>query len=432
MTTVRARFVDLCGGRPHTSCRGEKAPWRGHFLIAVSLLCLTVSASVAFAGSPDTWRGGLAPLAGVQAISTGGRHSCALTSAGKPLCWGYNFYGQLGDGSVTDRLIATDVATLSGIRSVAAGGEHGCAVTSTNGVKCWGWNLSGQVGDGTTTNRFTAVDVATLSVGVQAIDGGMTSRTCALTSSGAVKCWGHNAAGQLGDGSTINRLIPVGAVGLSSNVLAIAGGQTFTCALTDAGTVKCWGVNGSGQLGDGSTVNRHTPVNVIGLSAGVQAISTGGLHTCALTDAGLTKCWGSNGNGQLGDGSFASSLVPIDVVGLPADILAIAAGGSHTCALTTGGAVKCWGNNLSGQLGDGTFTSSRTPVDVVGLDSGARAISASRSHTCALLTSGTVKCWGWNGTGQLGDNTTVNRSLPVDVLAEGGLDPIFSSGFEPR
>ncbi len=399
-------------------------------------------------------------ISGVSAISAGFHHACALTTGGGVKCWGENAYGQLGNGDFIGRLVPVDVVGLSsgviaisagfshtcaltttggvkcwgnssstpvdvanltsGISAIAAGDTHTCALTTGGGVKCWGGNNGGQLGDGTTTNRSTPVDVIGLTSGVSAITAGG-YYTCAVTISGEAKCWGDNLYGQLGDGTTTNHTTPVDVVGLTSGVLAISAGYNHTCTLTAAREVKCWGSNSGGQLGDGTTSRRSTPVDVVMLASGVSAVSAGDFHTCALAVSGEVKCWGENAYGQLGDETTTAHSTPVDVIGLASGVSAVAAGDSHTCALTTGGGVKCWGYNYYGQLGDNTTTNHSTPMDVVGLTSGVSAIAAGPLHTCALTTGGGVKCWGYNYYGQLGDGTTTNRSTPVDVtgLASG-------------
>ncbi len=365
---------------------------------------------------------------GVRAVAAGLYHTCALTTGGGVKCWGSNYYGQLGDGTTINRATLVDVSGLaSGVRAVAVGRDHTCALTMGGGVKCWGYNGFGQLGDGTTTDHATPVAVSGLASGVSALAAG-DGHTCALTTDSRVKCWGYNYSNQLGDGTTTNRAVPVDVSGLASGVSAIAAGYSHTCALTADGGVKCWGNNGFGQLGDGTTTDRATPVDVSGLASGVSAIAAGGSyngsHTCALTTGGGVKCWGRNDYGQLGDGTTTNYTTPVDVSGLASGISAIVAGGYHTCALTAGGGVKCWGDNRFGQLGDGTTTDRATPVAVNGLANGVRAVTVGGSHTCALMTGGGVKCWGHNNSGQLGDGTTGNiRTTPVDVggLARGVL-----------
>jgi hypothetical protein len=243
--------------------------------------------------------------------------------------------------------------------------------------------------------------------------------SCYIFNTGAVKCWGDNQYGQLGDETTFDRSSPVAVSGLSSGVVAITGGGEHTCALLNSGAVKCWGYNSDGQLGDGTTVDRSSPVAVSGLSSGVVAITGGRYFTCALLDSGAVKCWGSNRDGQLGDGTTVNRSSPVTVKNAigedVTDVLAISAGFQHTCALLNTGAVKCWGHNSDGQLGDGTTFNSSSPVAVSGLASGVLSVTAGRYHNCAVLTSGAVKCWGRNSNGQLGDRTTVNRSSPVAV-----------------
>jgi alpha-tubulin suppressor-like RCC1 family protein len=375
--------------------------------------------------------GDIVDLINVASIaSSKGNHTCAVIPAGGIKCWGENFSGQLGDGTTANRSTPVDVAGLtSGVSAVSSGESHTCALTTSGGVKCWGYNDAGQLGDGTTTSRSTSVDTVNLTNGVSAVSTGV-FHTCALTSSDGVKCWGNNSDGQLGDGTTVNRLTQVDVVGLMNGVDGISVGGFHTCALTATGGVKCWGSNIHSQLGDGTTTNRSPPVDVTGLTSGVSAVSAGKNHTCALTTSGGVKCWGNNNDGQLGNNSTIHSAIPVDVVGLTSGVSAISAGGDHTCALTTTGGIKCWGDNYLGSLGDGTTTDRSTPVDVVGLAGGVNAVSAGGLHTCALTTSGGVKCWGNNYSGQLGDGTTTDRSTPVDVVdLASGVSAVSAGGF---
>lgn len=299
--------------------------------------------------------------------------------------------------------------------AVSTGYYHTCALTADGGVVCWGENRRGQLGNGTTTDRTIPMEVSGLASGAGAISAG-DGHTCALTTSGGVKCWGWNGHGQLGDGTTTDRTTPIDVSGLASSVTAISAGYQHTCVVTTDGAAKCWGNNSSGQLGNGTTIYSTTPVEVSSLASGVAAISAGEHHTCALTTAGGVKCWGYNYYGELGDGTTTHSTVPVDVSGLTSGAVAVSVGNGHTCALTTSGGVKCWGRNGEGQLGDSTTTNHSTPVMVSGLMSGVAAISSGSNHTCALTTPGGAKCWGYNGYGKLGDGTYNSSSVPMDVI----------------
>ena len=361
------------------------------------------------------------------AIAAGGESSCAVTSAGGPVCWGSNWFGQLGDNtSRTSRFPPAPVTGLSsGVTAIAAGEYYYCALTSGGAVRCWGANLSGQLGDGSTVDRLTPVTVSGLGSGATAIAVGY-YHACALTSSGAVLCWGNNDDGQLGSNTTTSRSTPVAVSGLGS-VVAIAAGGFHTCAITSSGGVKCWGQNFRGQLGDNSTVDSRTPVAVSGLANGVKAISAGLAHTCALTTVGGALCWGSNASGQMGDNSATPTPrpSPVAVNGMSSGVTAIAAGRNHTCAIASTLAF-CWGANARGQLGDGTTTQRLTPAAVNGLGSGVTAISVATHltsfHTCALMNSGALQCWGDNFLGQLGNGSgTISPVvLPVGVVGFGG------------
>jgi uncharacterized repeat protein (TIGR02543 family) len=365
-------------------------------------------------------------VSGVTGITAGWSHTCALMTGGGVKCWGSNAGGQLGNG-IANTYTPSDVTGLGGMTAIAAGLYHMCALATGGSVKCWGYNAYGALGDGTTTKRYSPSDVTGLDGGVMAIAGGG-YHACALTNGGGVKCWGYNAAGQLGDGTNTSRYAPVDVTGLGSGVTLVAVGWRRTCALTISGGMKCWGSNAVGGLGDGTTYMRRTPVDVTGLSSGVTGIAVGDSHTCALTVGGGVKCWGYNDDGELGDSTTISRLTPVNVTGLGSGVTAIAAGDYHTCALTSGGGVKCWGDNSSGQLGDRTQTTRYSPVDVFGLGSGVTAIAAGTAHTCALINGG-VRCWGFNGAGNLGDGTTVDKYMPVEVTGLGSSVSAIAAGY---
>jgi alpha-tubulin suppressor-like RCC1 family protein len=364
-------------------------------------------------------------------ITAGPLHTCALDANGAVRCWGDNSNGELGIGSIQPRAQPVQVVGLgTGMQAVAAKGEFSCALTTAGGVRCWGANSHGELGDGTTVRRPAPVPVTGLGSGVKAIAPGDT-HTCALTTAGAVLCWGNNTLGQLGDGTKTQRLTPVAVAGLSSGVRAIASGGNHTCAVTTTGAVFCWGENIAGQLGDGTTSQRSTPVQVSGLS-GIQSVSLGYYHSCALGTSGAVSCWGYAAVGSVGDGSTGDDsqhrLTPVPVTGLGSGVREIAAGYEHTCALTTAGAVQCWGWNTGGQLGDGTKTVRLAPVPVTGLSSGVQAIAGGLYHTCAYVAAGSVYCWGANTVWQLGDGTTAEHLTPVAVQFRGVLVPFDFNG----
>ncbi len=355
-----------------------------------------------------------------QAAITGGAHTCVLMIAtGGVKCWGANTDGQIGDNTTDNKTAPTDVSGLtSGVIAVTAGSGHTCALLDTGAVKCWGNNDRGQIGDNTTVDKLVPTDVSGLTSGVTAISAG-TNHTCALLATGGVKCWGFNGSARLGDGTATDRSVPTDVSGLTSGVTAISAGDLHSCALLATGGVKCWGSNVAGQLGDNSTNGRLVPTDVSGLSSGVTAISAGGYNTCALLATGAVKCWGDNFNGSVGDNTNANKLVPTDVSGLSSGVTAISTGLAHTCALLSTGGVKCWGGNTSGQVGDNTTANKLVPTDVSGLSSGVTAITTGDYHSCALLTTDGIKCWGRNSSGQLGDSTTADRLVPTDVRTSG-------------
>lgn len=352
-------------------------------------------------------------------VSAGRTHTCAVFGSGGTMCWGQNNSGQLGDATTTDSPTPVHVSELSaGVADVAGGAWHTCALLETGAVKCWGSNANGQLGDSSGVNSSVPVDVWGMSSGAAAVSSGG-YHACALMSAGNIMCWAHNGHGQLGNGSTMGSTVPVGVIGLESAVADVSAGYFHTCCVLATGEARCWGLNDGGQLGNGTTDNSSTPVTVSGLSSSVAAIASGYFHTCALLDSGPMRCWGSNSDGQLGNGTTTDSSVPVEVAGtLSEDVAGLTAGGYHTCVLLHTGEVKCWGRNRSGQLGNGSTTDSTTPVYVSGLPSAATAVSAHFNHTCAVLDTGEIVCWGYNEYGQVGDGSTDDKDAPVRVACE--------------
>ena len=357
-------------------------------------------------------------------LGAGFAHTCGVTSAGATYCWGDNGKGQLGNLSVPAMLFSP--SPFLAIRSfdltqLSLGkGAHVCGLTSAGLAYCWGYNGNGQLGDGTTIQRAapTAVMVpggitfATVAAGAY--------HTCGLTPAGSAACWGANLRGQIGDGTTTQPLVPKGvATPTGVTFASLAAGNEHTCALTSAGMAYCWGANGNSQLGDGTTIQRGTPT-AVRMPDGVvfASLAAGGSHTCARTSAGAVYCWGANLNGQLGDGTMNQRTTPT-AVAMPAGVTfaSIAAGNNHNCGLTSAGVAYCWGDNSNG-VGDGAFTPHSTPTAVT-MPSGVTfaSLAAGYYHTCGLTSVGTSWCWGYNFSGQLGDGTTTHRTTPTVTLA---------------
>lgn len=355
----------------------------------------------------------------VVALVAGNSHTCALLASGRVKCWGNNENGQLGNGSMVSSDVPVDVAGLADAKAITAGWRHTCALTAGGGVKCWGYNRNGELGNGSTVDSSSPADVKNLASDVAAIDAG-DDHTCAVTTAGGVMCWGYNEYGQLGDGTKSSRSVPVASGGFSGGVVSVAAGWGHTCALTAGGGAKCWGNNEYGQLGYAQTVDvRLTPVDVIGLTYGVLKISSDGGQSCALTAGGGVSCWGNNKYGQLGDGSAAERSSPVQVIGLTQGVRDVESGWNHTCAVLGGGEVDCWGWNYYGQLGDGTKATQTKPARVLWLTDSARDVAAGSAHSCAVTELGAVKCWGRNNYGQLGDGTESASAIPLTVVGLG-------------
>jgi alpha-tubulin suppressor-like RCC1 family protein len=410
-------------------------------------------------------------------ITAGYLHACARNGSGAVKCWGSSGDGQIGQGETSnhgdgagemgDNLPVIDLGTGRTALALAAGVYHVCALLDQGAVKCWGYNFTGLLGQGDTANRGD--DPNEMGDNLPAIDLG-TGRTAQLVVSGwyfvcarldnnAAKCWGDNSFGELGQGDTASRgdnpnemgdNLPAIDLGVGRTAVALAGGRDHACALLDDGTVKCWGSNNAGQLGQGDTTNRGDNANEMGdnlpaipLGAGrtAVAIAAGRDHSCALLDNGTVKCWGDNSSGELGQGDTANrgdnanemgdNLLVIDL-GAGRTAVDIKTGWYHTCALLDDSTVKCWGNNANGQLGQGDTAyrgdnANEMGDNLLAIDLGAgrtaTAIATGLNHTCALLDDSTVKCWGYNSNGQLGQGDAADRGDNANEMGD-NLPPI--------
>ncbi|MDZ4278111.1 MAG: dockerin type I domain-containing protein [Dehalococcoidia bacterium] len=414
---------------------------------AVAIVALAALSVVGIAMMPHP-----ASASGVEIamLAPGGAHTCALTEAADVVCWGSNEFGQIGDGGACGEICRAPVPVcaagatppctssngnvLQEVVSIDAGFDHTCVLTSAAELKCWGDNAHGELGTEAgelcgsepfvSACSRTPLDASNVTAEVTAIAGG-DLHACAVTTAGGVKCWGSNEDGQLGDGTTTDSAIPVDVAGLA-NVVAISAGGFHTCAVSNEGGVVCWGRNVEGQIGDGRDCGMicPSPSAVSELDSGAASITAAGLHTCVLTQGGGVKCWGFNFDGQVGDGTSNNiRIAPVAVSGLDSGVVDLSANGGfrgHSCAVLAVGPLKCWGDNADGQLGDGTTTDRHVPVDIVSLGSGVTAVAAGSAHTCAVLDSDNVHCWGNNSSGQIGDGTSVDRHVPVPVLGFGG------------
>jgi alpha-tubulin suppressor-like RCC1 family protein len=386
-------------------------------------------------------------------VDGGHQHTCALRYTGEVRCWGANIYGELGDGTKDERPLPVDVRGVAGATRVSSGFGHSCAVVLAGQVQCWGDNSFGQLGNGRadlgsptpiTVTAPTSLPLtppteppAPVSLVAEPVSTGI-DHSCAVLG-GGLRCWGFNSSGQLGDGTTTSAQSPtivdgIGGSGSLGGVVQVSAGATHTCAVLATRQVACWGNNGGGKLGDGTTTNRRSPALVRDVGGGgtlgnVVQVSVGSAHTCAVLGDGRVACWGNNATGALGAGlAVSSSNVPVAVVGM-ADAAQVAAGVDHSCALRRDRTVSCWGSDVQGQLGSGVGPGdSPTPVAVVD-ESGATGtrlagvsqVSTRGFHTCAALLSGQARCWGVGPNGELGDGTTDGSGFPVAVV---GLDNV--------
>jgi alpha-tubulin suppressor-like RCC1 family protein len=368
----------------------------------------------------------LAVLAAPLAVAG---NAAGAAAPGTLTTWGSNAFGQLGNGTTSATPVGPGaVAGLTDVVDVHGGREHVVALTADATVYTWGSNKEGQLGLGDSSNRSTPTVVPGLCPGSQvtAVETGHNS-TLALCGDGTVWAWGLNADGQLGDGSTTLRRSPVRVSGLTDAV-AIAAGRDMAYAVRAGGTLVAWGDNQYGELGNGSTVDSSTPVAVPALT-NVAGIAGGRNHALALLADGSVRAFGANTYGQLGDGSTVNRSTAVPVLGLSSRVVEVIAGAHHSYALRDDGQVLSWGRNYRDELGNGSTAASTRPVSVTGVSSAA-SIGSGRDHGLAVMTDGTVMAWGYNANGQLGDGTTTNRSVAVVVPGVSGATKAGGGGGE--
>ncbi len=346
-------------------------------------------------------------------LTVGGGHTCGTKTDGSMWCWGHNFNGQVGDGSLTARDAPVRIGAGTSWTSVTAGRNHTCAEAVDGSLHCWGTNTRGELGDGHNGVELTPAPLTDDAGGWVAHSAG-NGHTCGTKVDGTAWCWGYNGQGQLGHGTTsIGGGDPV-QVGTGTDWATLTAGGTHTCGTQTDGTAWCWGPNAVGQLGDGTSTRRPSPAQV-GTGTDWVTLTAGYDHTCGTRTDGTAWCWGRNFYGQLGDGTSTGRLVPVQV-GDATDWASLAAGSSHTCGTKTDGTAWCWGRNTYGQLGDGTSTGRPGPVQV-GAATDWATLTAGEYHTCGTKGDGTAWCWGYNGWSQLGDGTSTGRLGPVQVGA---------------
>jgi alpha-tubulin suppressor-like RCC1 family protein len=365
-------------------------------------------------------------------LTTGSKHTCGIAAGGAAYCWGFNYYGELGNGSTTttpDQATPLPGAVLGGLSFdvLSPGYWATCGIGTSGSSYCWGQNITGLFGDGTGANSLTPVPAAS-GLSLAALSQG-DQHVCGLTATGTPYRWGWNRYGQLGNGSKTDSPVPVAVSGgLTFAAINTTGPSDHTCGLTLGGSAYCWGTNGSGEIGGPTSDACALPLSKkstvpyalapVAVSGGLTfaGVSAGPGFTCGVTTDGAAYCWGDNSSGELGDGTITNRSAPIAVAG-GLSFIAVSTGLRYSCGLTASGAAYCWGQNDHGQLGDGTATNRTTPVAVLGGISFV-AVRTGARHTCGLAAGGTAYCWGANSSGQLGNGTTSDSYTPVKVAGQ--------------
>lgn len=348
-------------------------------------------------------------------ISSGSQHTCAV-SASSVFCWGDNINGQIGLGWAEGKENRSAVYKLDSVSSISSGEAHTCALKSDGTVWCWGWNYYGQIGFGKTPG-YSAVPQQVSGITTATAVASGTNHSCAIYTSGTekrVKCWGQNNKGQIGQPlSTSVSATPL-RVETISNATSISAGEGHTCVLLATKSISCWGWNDKGQLGNNSNSDSVVPVTVTGITSAT-SVSSGFSHVCARLTNSTIRCWGWNYNGQLGDDTKTDRKVPVTVIGITTAIEAgIDAGYYHSCAVLLSGTLKCWGQGANYKLGNADTADQKVPVSVSGFSAG-KLVSGGGSHTCAIKSDNSLWCWGLNDRRQVTNSNSSVISVPTQI-----------------
>ncbi|MEF2174968.1 MAG: hypothetical protein V3575_00740, partial [Candidatus Absconditabacteria bacterium] len=349
----------------------------------------------------------------LNTITIGANRGCGLDYQGKLFCWGNNVDGHVGDGTVINRINLTHIDTDNTYKYVEANYQHTCGIRNDDKVYCWGRGYYGRLGEGSTLSSVHIKSPKPITSNESFVKISLgTAFTCGITNNGKLYCWGGNTKGQIGDGTTNTRTTPV-EIDPSNNYKDISLGSDFACAIREDNKLYCWGGYSYLLIGDGSFVDKKVPT-VVQTSLTFREISSGGHHFCGITNDGKLYCWGNGANGVLGNGSNTDILSPflVDTVN---SYISLSTSVYHTCGVTTDGKLYCWGENDSGQIGNGTTNNQYSPVQIDSSNKYKSIFAGYRHSTCGKRLDNSIYCWGENEDWQLGDGTNINRLTPFPI-----------------
>ena len=333
--------------------------------------------------------------------------------------WGSNTFGSLGNDNSTDQ--SSPVQTISGgtnWRSVAGGQYHTAAIKTDGTLWTWGYNFDGQLGTNNTTKRSSPGQTVSGGTDWKLVSCGV-DHTVAIKTDGSLWGWGTNFNGQLGDNTITNRSSPVQTISTGTNWRSVSAGDRHTAAIKTDGALWSWGQNINGSLGDGTVVDKSSPVQIVGGGTNWRSVAGGQYHTAAIKTDGTLWTWGFNANGQLGDNTVTKKSSPAQTVGGGTNWKSVECGTSHTAAIKTDGTLWTWGLNVYGALGNNTNSNRSSPVQTISAGTNWKSVACGIQHTAAIKTDGTLWTWGYNNFGQLGDNTVTSRSSPIQTVSGG-------------